>query len=32
MSALLYGCHDREGRHIVPPGGWCLDILNWWKR
>lgn len=22
---LLYGLHDREGRHIVPAGGWCVD-------
>jgi uncharacterized protein YgiM (DUF1202 family) len=25
--ALLYGIHDREGRGIVPPGGWCLDLV-----
>lgn len=24
--SLLYGIHDREGRHIVPLGGWCLDL------
>lgn len=26
-QALLYGIHDREGRHIVPAGGWCLDTV-----
>src|SRR5688572_30334497 len=24
---LLYGMHDREGRHLVPTGGWCLDLM-----
>lgn len=23
---LLYGMHDREGAHMVPPGGWCVDV------
>lgn len=23
--ALLYGMHDREGAHILPSGGWCVD-------
>lgn len=23
----LPGIHDREGRHIVPTGGWCLDTI-----
>lgn len=23
---LLYGLHDREGRSVVPAGGWCLDL------
>lgn len=27
MTNLLYGIHDREGRHFVPPGGWCLDTV-----
>jgi murein DD-endopeptidase MepM/ murein hydrolase activator NlpD len=26
MTSLL-GVHDREGRHIPPPGGWCLDTI-----
>ena len=31
MSDLLYGMHDREGRHILPPGGWCVDtVALWW--
>jgi hypothetical protein len=25
--ALLVGIHDREGRHILPPGAWCLDTI-----
>lgn len=25
--SLLYGVHDREGRHIVPPGGWVVDTV-----
>ena len=25
--SLLYGIHDREGAHIVPPGGWCVDTI-----
>lgn len=25
MSNVLYGIHDKEGRHIVPRGGWCVD-------
>lgn len=24
---LLYGMHDREGLHLVPPGGFCLDTI-----
>lgn len=27
MTSLLHGVHDREGRHIVPSGGWCLDVV-----
>ena len=23
----LGGMHDREGRHVVPTGGWCLDLI-----
>lgn len=26
-SALLYGIHDRQGAHIVPPGGWVVDTI-----
>jgi hypothetical protein len=24
---LLAGLHDREGAHLVPAGGWCLDTV-----
>lgn len=24
---LLYGMHDREGAHLVPAGGFCLDTI-----
>lgn len=27
MSNLLYGLHDREGRFVLPPGGWCVDTV-----
>lgn len=27
MSNLLGGIHDREGRAVVPAGGWCLDTI-----
>lgn len=27
MSRLLAGVHDREGAHIVPAGGWCVDTI-----
>lgn len=26
-AALLYGIHDREGRHLLPPDGWCIDTV-----
>ena len=26
--SYLYGMHDREGAHIVPAGGWCLDTVE----
>jgi hypothetical protein len=26
--SLLYGVHDRQGRRILPPGGWCLDTMS----
>ncbi len=25
-TQYLYGIHDREGAHILPPGGWCVDV------
>lgn len=27
MTSLLYGLHDREGRDIVPAGGWIVDTV-----
>lgn len=27
MTNLLYGIHDREGRGLVPAGGWCVDTV-----
>lgn len=27
MTVKLGGIHDREGRHLVPAGGWCLDTI-----
>lgn len=27
MTSLLFGIHDREGRHILPAGGWIVDTV-----
>jgi hypothetical protein len=26
-TTLLAGLHDREGAHLVPAGGWCVDTV-----
>lgn len=25
--SYIYGLHDQEGAHLVPPGGWCVALV-----
>lgn len=27
QTTVPYGVHDREGAHLVPAGGWCVDTV-----